>query len=106
MSNQAERVSIPCYGGCGRSMVLRRSKVQQADYYLCDSRQDRLRCEASLPPLMPGKVRRVERNAAGSFSGYRDEVPDAEMAASVMRARESLAVGLTQMAIEKAKACS
>jgi hypothetical protein len=51
-------------------------------------------------------VRRVDQHAAASFWGYTDEWHDAETAASVMRAGEILAAGLTQFAIEKAKRCS
>lgn len=40
-------------------------------------------------------------NAAGTFWGYSDEWPDAETAKSVIRAREILAAGVTQLAIEK-----
>ena len=48
-------------------------------------------------------VRRVEINAAASFWGYTDEWPDAEMPGSLQRAREVLAVGVAQLAIEKAR---
>lgn len=101
--SQAEKVTIYCDGGCGRSVTLRKSKAHKADYYLCHSKQDGTRCKAKLPPLAPGKVRVVDMYAAASLWGYRDVWPDAEQAASVMRAREILAAGLTQMAIEKAR---
>jgi hypothetical protein len=48
-------------------------------------------------------VRSVEINAAASFWGYTDEWPDAEMTGSLQRAREVLAVGVAQLAIEKAR---
>jgi hypothetical protein len=48
----------------------------------------------------PGKVRRADQHAAASFCSYTDEWPDAETAASVMRAGEIPAAGLTQFAIE------
>ncbi len=103
MSNSnAEKITITCSGGCGRTVTLRKSKVQQADYYLCQSKISGQQCEANLPPLMPGKMRRVELNAAASFWGYTDIVPDAQMAASMLHAREILAAGLTKLAIEKA----
>ena len=101
--SKAEKVTIYCYGGCGRSVTLRKSKVHKADYYLCHSRQDGVQCEARLPPLQPGKVRMVDMNAAASFWGYSDKWPDAETAASVMRAQEILAAGIARMAIEKAR---
>jgi hypothetical protein len=44
--------------------------------------------------------------AAASFWGYRDVWPDAAQAASVMRAREILAAGVAQMAIEQARRCN
>jgi hypothetical protein len=103
---QAEKMTIHCFGGCGRFVTLRKSKVDKADYYLCHSKQDGTQCETRLPLLLPGKVRRVIMNAAASFWGYRDEWPDAETAASVMRAKETLAAGIAQLAIKKAKRCS
>lgn len=104
--NQPEKVTIQCHGGCGRSVMLRKSKVHKADYYLCHSRQDGVQCEKTLPARQAGKVRVVDRYAAGSFWGCRDEWPDAETAASVIRARDLLAPGLAQMAIEKARQCN
>jgi len=59
--------------------------------------------EAKLPPLPPGMVRSVEINAAAHFWGYTDEWPDAEMTESIQRAREVLAAGIAQLAIEKAR---
>ena len=104
--SQSEKVTIHCHGGCGRSVTLRKSKVLKADYYLCNSRQDGVQCQKGLPALQAGKVRVVDMNAAASFWGYRDEWPDAQTAASVIRAREILAAGVMQRAIEKAKRCN
>jgi hypothetical protein len=50
-------------------------------------------------------VRSVEINAAAHFWGYTDEWPDAEMTESLQRAREALAAGIAQLAIEKARHC-
>jgi hypothetical protein len=100
--NQAQKVTIFCYGGCGRSVTLRKNKVFQADFYLCASRQDGSRCKAKLPPLMPGKVRQIDMQAAASFWGYTDVWPDAEQAAAVLRAQTILQVGLAQHAIRNA----
>lgn len=69
--------------------------------YLCHSKQDGAQCKKTLPALQAGKVRVVDMNAAGTFWGYSDEWPDAETAKSVIRAREILAAGVTQLAIEK-----
>jgi hypothetical protein len=104
--SQSEKITIRCHGGCGRSVTLRKSKVRKADYYLCHSRQDGVQCEKTLPAPHAGKIRVVEMNAAGWFWGHRDEWPDAETAASINRAREILARGLTKMAIEKASQCN
>ena len=98
----AEKITLACSGGCGRTVTLRKSKVHKADYYLCQSKSSAQQCEANLPPLMPGKIRRMELNAAGSFGGYTDEFADAKTAASMLRAREILAAGVARLAIEKA----
>ncbi len=97
-----DKVTIPCSGGCGYAVTLRRSKVQKADYYLCQSKESGHLCEQKLPPLQPGKIRIVEMNAAAHFWGYTDEVASAEDVASITRAREILAAGVVQQALEKA----
>jgi hypothetical protein len=53
--------------------------------------------------MPPGMVRSVEINAAAYFWGYTDGWLDAETTASFQRAREVLAVGVAQLAIEKAR---
>ena len=103
--SKTEKVTIACYGGCSRAVTLRKGKIH-ADFYLCHSKEHGQICEAKLPPLMPGKVRIVDMYAAASFWGYRDAWPDAQAAESVTRAREILAAGVTQLAIEKAKQCN
>lgn len=97
-----DKVTIPCSGGCGRTVTLPRSKVQKADYYLCNSRESGHLCRQKLPQLQPGKVRRVEMNAAAHFWGYTDELASAEDMASITRAREILAAGVVQLALKKA----
>ena len=84
-------------------MSLRKSKVRSAQYYLCESKEHGRLCKAKLPPLPPGMVRSIEINAAANFWGYTDEWPDAETTASLQRAREVLAAGVAQLAIEKAR---
>ena len=97
-----DKVIISCSGGRGCTVTLRRSKVQKADYYLCESRESGHLCRQKLPQLQPGKVRRVEMNAAAHFWGYTDELASAEDMASITRAREILAAGVAQLAIKKA----
>jgi len=99
----AAKVTIECAGGSGCSVTVPKNKVRSAQYYLCTSKDHRLGCEAKLPPLSPGMMRCVEMNVASHFSGYTDERMNAEAAAGFRRARELLAIGITQMAIEKAR---
>lgn len=100
--HKMDKVTIPCFGGCGRTVTLRRSKVQKADYYLCQSKESGHLCEQKLPPLQPRKMRRVEINAAAHFWGYTDEWASVEDMASITRAREILAAGVVQLALKKA----
>jgi hypothetical protein len=97
------RTIIECFGECGCSVSLRKSKIRSAQYYLCGSKEHGHLCEAKLPPLPPGMVRSVEINAAAYFWGYTDGWPDAETTASLLRAREVLAGGVAHLAIEKAR---
>jgi len=55
---EQEKVTIFCAGGCGRSVTLRKSRVNPADFYLCNSREDGQRCRDSLPPAPEGMVTR------------------------------------------------
>ena len=66
-----------------------------------DGEDQGAQCEKMLPALQAGKVRVIDMNAAGPFCGYRDEWPDAETAASVVRARRILAASVTKVAIQK-----
>lgn len=100
--HKMDKVTVLCSGGCGRTVTLRASKVQKADYYLCQSRESGRQCEQKLPPLQPGKVRRVEMNAAANFWGYTDELASEDDMASIIRAREILAAGVVQMALKTA----
>ena len=97
------KINVECFGKCGCVVSLRKSKVRSAQYYLCCSKAHGHLCKAKLPPLPPGMIRSVEINAAAHFCGYTDEWPDAEMTESLQRAREVLAAGIAQLAIEKAR---
>ncbi|KEY61002.1 hypothetical protein [Serratia sp. DD3] len=97
-----DKVTLSCSGGCGRTVTLRRSKVQKADYYLCQSRGSGHLCEQKLPPLPPGKMRRVEMNAAATFWGYAEALASVKDRASITCAREILAAGVVQLALNKA----
>lgn len=95
----AQKISVHCYGGCGKSETLRKSKVRASDYFVCSCAD----CRSKLPPLMPGKIREFNMQAAGSFCGVRDIWPSAEQAARVLSARTTLAAAQTQEAINKAR---
>lgn len=93
---QTEKITIACFGECGRSVTLRRSKVRKADYYLCNSNVEGRLCEAKLPLLAHGKVRCINMNAAGSFWGYTDRPMSEEDAAFMARARAILAAAIAK----------
>lgn len=88
--NDANKITIACYGGCGRTVTLRKSKVSPADYYLCNSRESGKECESKLPSLPLKMIRVVEINAAASFIGYTDQEIDREAAVSLFRAKSLL----------------
>ncbi len=91
------RVAIFCDGGCGRKVVLRKSKVSPAQYYLCNSRESGRACEDKLPPRHEGMMRYVTMNAAAHFWGYTDRIADQEDKEAVMRAKAFLALGLAKI---------
>lgn len=95
---EEERVTIYCAGGCGRSVTLRRSRVNPADFYLCNSRADGQRCRDSLPPVPEGKITVIRFNSAGSFTGISYEVPSEERRAAIARANrlKRLALGIAR----------
>ncbi len=82
MSN---RKTFFCAGGCGRSVTVRR--FSQADYYICNTRASRDQCLAAIPPLPPGMIRVMVYNAAESFMGITDKIPDADEHAAIARAK-------------------
>ena len=100
--SSTEKVTIECSGQCGCAVTLRKSKVRNARYYLCNSKDHGHLCEAKLPPLPPGMVRPLEINAASCFWRYTDEWADHETAAAVWLARRYLAIAICQEAIKKA----
>ena len=87
---------VTCDGGCGRSVTLRRKKVQKADYYLCNSKADGQSCKANLPPLPEGMICSIIFNAAASFTGYAYKVPNTEEQRSIKRANEILQAAMSQ----------
>lgn len=95
-------VRIACAGGCGRHVDLRLKKVIPHEFYLCNSKISGAQCEARLPPRLPGQIQEREFSAAASFMGISYRWPNPEQMAAVGRAQNNLAVGLAQMAIEKA----
>lgn len=97
------KCTIFCYGGCGRSVTLRKSKIHPADYYLCHSRESGIECEKKLPPLSFGMTRSIDIYAASSFWGYTYEIAGKEILESIVKAKEIHATGVVKLAIEKAK---
>ena len=98
-----EKATIECFGRCGCSVTVRKSKIRSAQYYLCHSKDHGRLCEEKLPPLPLGMVRTLEINAAAYLWGHTDQWMDAETAASRLRARQNLTIGMSQKAIEKAR---
>ena len=88
-----DKVTIYCSGGCGRSVSLRKSKVRPADYYVCDSREDRGKCMEALPPVPPDMIAVMELNASAHFTGITYKKPAADDIAAVARANRILRLG-------------
>lgn len=100
--DKAGWVRIECAGGCGRHVELRRKKVAPATFYVCHSVASGRKCEARLPPALPGQILSMQFSAAANFMGITYEWPTPSQAASIARAQGILAVGLTQLAMETA----
>ena len=88
-----EKVTIFCSGGCGRSVTLRAKKVLKCDFYICDSKVDGQKCKESLP-RDPNKHVSIQYNAAASFTGFTEFVPNADDRAAVARANRILRAAL------------
>lgn len=94
-------VTIPCWGGCGRSVRLRKASVRDGDVVCCrdgfgDTRFLRLR---------PGLIRifSEHKNDDGlTFQKIRDVLPDAEMVATKWGTYEIWAEKVTKIVIDKA----
>jgi hypothetical protein len=99
----ANKVTIFCAGGCGRSITLRSNKVRKADYYVCATRKDGAVCLSKIPKRPADMIRVMDMHAAGSFRGCTDKLPDEEEAAAVNRARDILASAKTMMTVAASK---
>jgi hypothetical protein len=86
--NINNRVTILCSGGCGRSVTLRKSKVEKFDYYLCDSRKDGKSCREFIPKCPDGMITVHSMNAAAYFTGISYKIPTEEESASIARAKQ------------------
>lgn len=78
-----------------------KSKVQKPITTSATKESGRL-CAQKLPPLQPGKIRRVDMYAAANFWGYTDESPSVEDMVSITCVREVLAAGVVQLALREA----
>jgi hypothetical protein len=93
-----DKVTICCDGGCGRSVTLRKSRVRQHQFYLCNSKKSGDACMAALPMCFPGHLCCMDFNAAAHFMGATYTLPSEEEAASVNRARAILTAGRALLA--------
>lgn len=97
------KVRIECAGGCGRFVMLRKSKVGRHKFFVCNSRESGVACTAAVPAPIPGQHRVIEFNAAASFTGVSHVWPDAEQVLAARRAQALYSHGLAHMEIERIK---
>lgn len=95
-----EPIELVCSGGCGKKVRIRPSKIQKADFYVCNSA-----CEKKLPTPLPGLIKKVIFGAAAGFTGItyvtqRQEAEEraAQQAADDARARKSGAATSDELA--------
>jgi hypothetical protein len=70
----ANKVTIFCAGGCGRSITLHSNKVHKADYYVCATGKDGAVCLSKIPQRPAGTIPVIDMHAAGGFWGYTDKL--------------------------------
>lgn len=98
-TQDGEKVTVFCYGGCGRSVQLRKASIRDSDVVCC------LDCfYGRSPRLYPGKVRTFSehKHDGETFRKIRDIWPDAEMIKEIQEAQEIWARTLAEVAIEEA----
>lgn len=95
-----EKVTVYCWGGCGRSVRLRKASLRDGDVVCC---RDGFGDTRHLP-LYPGKVRTFSEHEYErvTFRKIRDIWPDAEMIREIWEAQEIWADTLAELAIEEA----
>ncbi len=99
--NINNRVTILCSGGCGRSVTLRKSKVEKFDYYLCDSRKDGKSCREFIPKCPEGMIAVESMNAVACFTGISYKIPTEEERASIARAKQIRESGIRYIKEQK-----
>lgn len=95
-----EKVTVYCWGGCGRSVQLRKASIRDGDIVCCrDGFGD-----TRYLPLYPGKVRTFSEHKQEDviFWKIRDVWPDASTIQSIWEAQEIWAYTLAELAIEEA----
>jgi len=94
-----EKITIYCDGGCGRSVTLRKNKIQKCDYYICDSKESRDICKSKLPKRKNGIIEIHTFNAVAHFQGISYKYPDEKEKVNITRAKEILEIGLLKIPI-------
>jgi hypothetical protein len=89
-------ISIPCVG-CGRISLVRRSKIDPCDGYLCAFGSCKLNPAFKIPPAPADQHVCLVYNAAGGFTGWRCEQDTLEHLAAVTRAKDLLERGLKRL---------
>jgi hypothetical protein len=96
-----EMVNVPCWGGCGRSVRLRKASIRDGDVINCFNHDG----DTRFLPLRPGLIRifSEHKNDDGlTFQKIRDVLPDAEMIASKWGTYEIWAEKVAKIVIDKA----
>jgi|HubBroStandDraft_1064217.scaffolds.fasta_scaffold682106_2 hypothetical protein len=70
----ANKVTIFCARGCGRSITLGSNKVQKADYYVCATGKDGAVFLSKIRHRSAGMIRMMDMHAAGGFWVYTDKL--------------------------------
>lgn len=97
-----QKVTISC-AGCGRTQILRKSKIIPCDGYTCSLGSCKLNPDFKIPQIPDGYICEEIINAAGGFDGWKIHVANEEDLQSVERAKAIRDQGIKQLANEKVR---
>lgn len=92
-------IVVRCAGGCGSTVRVRADKVREGQIFVCNNKETRLMCRASIPRTIGLKVRAEHHQSASHMTGltWEDKGVASALAGSVVDAIEVVALPILKL---------